>query len=235
MTGANAGWTVRRSSDGGDSWSSIAAPGLRPSCAKAVLSHATAGILVAGYVTLTSGTGKKTTSQQYWYVQRSLDGGATWSTVDACAGGTASAMTTDSFGNIYVAGANAGHWIVRKSSNGGTSWATVDDFVPPCVTVSTHPLRSQCFRAQALNVAGDGRGNMFVAGWTQSIQGDQWLVRMNLAGTSTWQTVDTFQYLTGQSATAYGITSDGFGNIFVGGSGGDGAGTHWLVRKLTAP
>src|SRR5437899_412973 len=37
--------------------------------------HPTAGVFVAGWTTITSGTGKKATTRSYWYVRRSQDGG----------------------------------------------------------------------------------------------------------------------------------------------------------------
>jgi hypothetical protein len=58
-----------------------------------------------------------------------------------------------------------------------------------------------------------------------------------LAGSSTWQTVDYFQYPFGQQwspmAGATSIVTDPVGNVFVGGHGYGQA--HWLVKKLLVP
>src|SRR5439155_17629554 len=113
-------------------------------------------LFVTGYGTVVTVTKGKQTTQQYWYVRRSLDGGATWSTVDAYAGGQAKGIGADAPGNIYAVGANGSHWIVRKSTNGGASWATVDDFYP-CITTSAKPVRTTCYAGAAEAFAADSR------------------------------------------------------------------------------
>ena len=82
----------------------------------------------------------------HWIVRRSVDGGATWSTVDDFAPGgfltRANAISVDSAGNVYVAGdadyANpyeVNYWTVRKGI-GGTNFSTVDS-VPSGSSFST--------------------------------------------------------------------------------------------------
>ena len=85
---------------------------------------------------------KKACPGSYWYIRRSTNLGASWTTVDDTyqyPGGNNSsgemAMTADDSGNIFVVGvgqdANGVHqWPVRKGSNSGQTWALVDHFSP---------------------------------------------------------------------------------------------------------
>jgi hypothetical protein len=182
------------------------------------------------YIT-TSGPGKKTTTttQIYFYIRRSLDGGATWSTIEASPTASTKSIGADASSNLYAAGQNSGHWTVRKSINGGATWTPIDDF-QQCVTTSTRPLRTQCYSASAQGVASDAFGNLFVAGYSGGFQG---VVRASAGGTGPWQTVDTFSYPNGASAEA--VVADAIGNVFVAGNGSGVGGSHWLVRKLPAP
>jgi hypothetical protein len=232
-------WIVRKGTTTGTSWSTVDtfSPGGFGS-ARAVLCHPSAGIFIAGRG---YGGGRKGADQQ-WYVRRSLDSGATWTTVDAYLGGSAESIGADASGSIYVVGYNGSHWIVRKSSNGGTSWATVDDFLASITTVSTRPpykTQTTYYPTYARNFAADGNGNLVVVGNAQPSgypASNQWVVRMNPGGTNGWQTVDTFQYVFGKETAPYGITADNSGHVLVGGYGADAANVyHWLVRKFPAP
>jgi hypothetical protein len=237
-------WIVRKSADHGTSWSTVDTfnPNVSGS-AQGILCHPTAGLFVVGLGFANTGSGMKRSSQKYWYVRRSLDGGSTWTTVDAYLGGSASGIAADASGNIHVVGNNSTHWIVRKSANGGTSWATVDDFAP-CVTtvISTKPYKTQtqCYDGYARGIAADSNGNLFVVGRLGSSGAyNPGVVRQQIAGTATWQTVDTFAYAAGHAATACSVVGDSFGHVFVGGWAYDATGTtgpaHWLVRKFPAP
>ncbi len=229
---ANQSWIVRKGTGTGTSWSTVDtfSPGGYGS-ARAVLCHPTAGIFITG---TGYGGGRKGADQQ-WYVRRSLDNGATWTTVDAYLGGSSRGIGMDSYGSVYVVGINANHWIVRKSSNGGTSWATVDDFFPSTTTVSPQPpykTQTTYYPAIAEEFAADANGNLFVVGIRNGPGASQWVIRMNPGGTGSWQTVNTFQYVSGKEAMAYGITADSSGHVLVGGFGADAASVyHWLVRK----
>ncbi len=217
----NYSWTVRKSANGGNSWSTVVkfAPGV--SGANGVFCHPTAGIFVVGSGYVTSGTGRRATTQTCWYVRRSLNGGATWTTVDTQLGGVAiKGIGADASGSLYVVGENGNYhnWIVRKSSNGGTSWATIDNFLLPNSLT------------QAYDFTADAHGNLFVVGFTINLStyAQAWVVREKATGSSSWQTVDTF--LDGGIATA--AVADSSGAVFVGGWGSDGVYyPAWIVRK----
>jgi hypothetical protein len=230
--GPTSGWSVRKSADGGNSWATVDAFGTN--YARGVFCHPAFGIFTVGYGYITTGTGKKAITQRYSYVRRSGNGGATWTTVDAYLGGVASGIGADVLGNLYVVGNNGSQWTMRKSSNGGASWATVDNF--SCITLSTKPLRTQCYYGGAAGLAGDSRGNLFVAGVfgnPGAAYTDQWAVREDPGCTGNWQTVDLVPSPNWSNQSgALGIAIDNGGNVFV--AGWEHGGLDWVVKKLPA-
>jgi len=223
-------WTIRKGI-GGTNFTTVDTFQSSGSTAFGVFAHPTAGVFAAGY----GQTVVKKNSSQAWIVRRSLDGGATWSTVDAYQASSGSAaegcgIGADANGNIYVVGravvpyrgSSINHWIVRKSTNGGVSWSTVEDYA---LFTSGNQV--------ALGFAADSNGNLFVAGWASAGTGTgpyYWIVRESLGGTGAWTTVDNFPY--DSSAMAHAIAADSSGNVFVGGQGSPASGgVHWLVRK----
>ena len=226
-------WIVRKGVNG-MSWSTVDSFGPNSgSAAFGVLVHPTAGVFVAGSSIVTSGR----YSYNGWTVRRSLNGGATWQTVDTFQLGnnsTAYGVGADTQGRLYVVGnafetikgKTGSHWIVRRSSNGGAgSWVTVDDFQP-----------SSAGRALARGFVADSLGNVYVAGLAapDNLQDSaQWLVRKSVGATGAWSTVDNFKYAPGSDTVARAITADAAGHVFVGGYGGDSNGVfHWLIRRF---
>jgi hypothetical protein len=210
-------WTVRKGV-GGTSFSTVDTfPAWSLGNANSVFVHPSAGIFAAG------------SASGVWVVRRSLDGGATWSTVDTYgSGATAYAIGTDAQGNIYVTGktverikgTTTSHWIVRRSGNGGGSWSTVDDFV---LSASGNCI--------ATGFACDSLGNLFVVGdANMNLTPSHWIVRENPGGTGGWRTVDDFPG--GGGARVQAIVADAMGTVFVGGwASPSGGGNHWIVRK----
>jgi hypothetical protein len=119
-------------------------------------------------------------------------------------------------------------WVVRKSTNGGTSWTTVDDVRP-----GSYP------QARAVVFVAGANGNLFTIGRCNDgsgYAGGRWVVRENIGGAGTWQTVEDFQYVSDHSSVPWGATTDTAGNVFVGGWVEDATTYgHWLVRKFPTP
>jgi len=110
-------WLVRKSTDGGTSWTTADSWKLGnriPSAAQGIAGDASGNVFVVG----TGGT--------YWIVRESRAGTGTWQTVDNFhygSGATPNAIVADDSGNVVVAGYGYiqthdvpidTHWIVRK-------------------------------------------------------------------------------------------------------------------------
>lgn len=168
--------------------------------------------------TLTPKCSSRTCPGSSWYIRKSPNGGASWSTVDSFQyapgnNSAARAFGADLIGNVCIAGygtdaAGVMHWLIRRSVNGG-SWTLVDDF-PASSSRASVPTE-----ANAAHFA-PGLG-FFVVGQVATQSGNVWLVRRSLNGGVTWSTVDTFQLVQGLDAYAYGVSSDNQGNVYVGG------------------
>jgi hypothetical protein len=168
--------------------------------------------------TLTPKCSSRTCPGSSWYVRKTSNGGASWSTVDSFQyapgnNSAARAFVADLVGNVCIAGYGTDatgvmHWLIRRSVNGG-SWTLVDDFPAPSTRASVPT------EANAAHVA-PGLG-LFVVGQIATQSGNVWLVRRSLNGGVTWSTVDTFQLVQGLDAYAYGVSSDNQGNVYVGG------------------
>jgi hypothetical protein len=173
-------------------------------------------------------------------VRRSVDGGATWETVNAFPSNSgwtaATAVCSDASGKVYVVGASQipatngetfrEEWLVRRSQDAGATWQTVDTYADAGEYAAPESI---CL---------DPAGNPVVAGFsTGSDDHYHWVVRRPINGT--WTTVDYYPALgTGSYAQAWGVTLDAAGNLLVTGDASDGPGIdHWIVRsaRLAAP
>jgi hypothetical protein len=229
-------WLVRRGSNGGQSWASV--DDIGGARAYGIGFVPNVGLFAVGAVTaVTSGKGKSSTSTTSWVVRRSMDGGASWVTVDQLqppVGYSAYpfGICSDGQGNIYVAGRTTvlvgsgrtattiAQWLVRKSADGGNAWATVDAF-------SYAPGKSSV----AFGAGTDSAGNSVVAGTaTDGLGSNHWLVRRAVQGV--WQTIDDYQLAPGETAGGNDIVADAAGNLLVTGFANDAAGVmHWIVRR----
>ncbi len=212
-------WIVRRSQDGGTTWSTVdsISGGASLAAANGVFVSPTEGIFVAGVT-----PGGRKGNLLVWTVRRSLDGGNTWATVDSYQlnssyDAMANSLGADAAGNLYAVGwadskstASLGtdHWTVRKSTNGGGAWTTVDDFAP---ATTSH--------TRAARFAKDSAGNLYVVGQVSN----SWVVRSNPLGQGAWSTVDQLS-----SGSANAIGADGAGHVFVAGNA-----SGWIVRETS--
>jgi hypothetical protein len=167
-------WVVRRSQNGGATWTTVDTFSLNSQEAipQGVGIDLRGNIYVVGYAS---------NPYRVWIVRKSADGGNTWATVDSFQpsglsnSAQANGFGCDAYGNLFVAGTSAdssGHkWVVRESqysSVTGTwgAWQTVDSYQ------LTSP-----YYAEADAVIGDSLGNIFVAGMGQDVQAGHWIVR----------------------------------------------------------
>ncbi len=217
---------IRRSLDGGSSWTTV--QDLKsPSGHSSVwaLAATPAGVFAAGRYNTTS-----------WIVRRSTDGGQTWNTVDTYYSGSSGnfpyGMATDASGNLYVTGTAyispgprkpaVAHWITRRSINGGQTWTVVDDFVPGSFN-------------QGRAVTVDAFGRVFATGCVNLNGVYRWITRASLDGGATWVTTDDVPLLS-SAGTPRAASADAVGNVFIGGQapGTDGV-NHGVVRQLAVP
>jgi hypothetical protein len=154
-------WGVRRSTDGGATWSTVESFQLQRGLycvAQAIGADSLGNIYVAGSGQVTS-KGKTT---RHWLVRKSSDGGNSWSTVDdfLSSGGNAEArrIAVASNGDLYAAGYMDGQNILRKRAAGTATWTTVD----------VYPF-------QAHGIAANASGNLFLGGMNAST--GHWMIK----------------------------------------------------------
>jgi hypothetical protein len=162
---ASKAWIVRRSTNGGANWQTVDTFQLSSGTASRALgisSDALGNLFVVGNGNFSS----KGKSSSHWIVRKSVNAGASWSTVDdyqlvANNSAEAHCFVADSGGNLLVAGqavnTTGSHWIVRQNPGGTGVWTTVDN-------VSN---------ATAEAIAANESGNVFVGGASSA----GWLVR----------------------------------------------------------
>jgi len=168
-------WIVRRSTNGGATWSTVDTFQLSPnltSRAFGVGADAPGNLYVVGQGFIKNGKN----AYSHWIVRKSANGGNSWNTVDdfqlsTTGNSAAGRFVADSNGNLYVAGGTpfslwgANDWIVRKNPGGTGTWQTVDDFQ----YVSGGA-------AEPYAMAANASGNVFVGGAGLS-SSTHWLVR----------------------------------------------------------
>jgi len=165
-------------------------------------------------------------SVKHWLVREYSTG--SWSPLDdyqyaSGQNATANGLGLDLSGNLYAVGsgnnaAGVSHWLTREYSGG--SWSTNDDYQKTVGLSFDNALTT------------DASGNVYAAGYGNDSAGSShWIVREYSDGS--WNTIDDYQDVTGQSATAVAVVVDSSGNIFVAGSASDGTANHWIVRKYS--
>jgi hypothetical protein len=217
------GWIVRRSTDGGASWSTVdfVTDTTIAYQAFAVVAAADGGVFVGGFSTDTSGN-------QEWIVRHSADG-THWSDVDAFIAGKSTAVmggAINASGDVVFTGLEIDssgntHLITRRASAGDpSSWATIDDFVPTGGTAIGE--------AAALTPA----GTVFVAAeQNTTATGSTWLTRVERAGDHAFEDSDAIPTV---ESSANAATVDSSLDAFVSGETFPPTKiAHWLTRRLT--
>jgi len=225
-------WLTLSSADGGSTWNpvDVVSPPNWKAHPYAVVEDAAGRVFVGGYI----GDAR---NMDHLYIRRSLDGGATWKTVDDVAGGgnQITALTATPAG-VFAAGVLRGAWVVRRSTDGGTTWKTVDSFL------ATGPT------AWPRGMAADTSGILYVTGRAQFLVKKayeyHWITRKSSDGGATWRTVDD---TLGGTASGFGeaVTVDALGRVLPRAAtpAGPGAprfptgsrGPAWMVAPLGPP
>jgi hypothetical protein len=109
-SGAPSHWIVRKSTNGGNSWTTVddyqLAAG-NSSEARCIATDANGNLWVAGRGN--AGQGNR------WIVRKSVGGAGLWTTVDVFdAGVDANAIASSPSGNVFVGGTGGGNWLLKK-------------------------------------------------------------------------------------------------------------------------
>ena len=118
-SGSRAHWIARKSTDGGNSWTTVDGYQLEAdnsSQARAFVTDANGNLFVAGQGN--QGVYGGTSSPEHWVVRKSADRGSSWTTVDVFQYGDYStvpnAIAADPFGRVFVGGSAVGHWLIKR-------------------------------------------------------------------------------------------------------------------------
>lgn len=218
-------WIVRRSEDGGDSWTTVddfvySTGGD---------SRATGIAMDSSGALYTAGLGTSTTTR--WIVRKSTDEGDSWITVDdfefsANRDAAASGIAVDAAGDVFAVGRGSDgtktHWLVRKLINAGSSWTIVQD------------LTFTGSDSGANDIVVAPNGFVYVTGFGGDVDNLYGVTQRTTTGGSLWETVDTYESPLETDTVFSSITTDFEGNAYVGGfesfdsSTGHG---NWVVRK----
>ena len=180
-------WIVRRSADQASSWTTTLKSGVGIQDAAFAIHFVPVpadqrhlgGVFAVGRI------------GSSWTVMRTRNGGNSWTTVDALSsrGGdaVATAITSDSQGNLYVGGTTTtskqSNWLVKRSTNGGDTWASLGS---PLSTAGDN-------RISALAV--DGANTLWVVGaqaWNSPSQA--WVMQRWNPATGGWNGTPYYPY-----------------------------------------
>jgi hypothetical protein len=209
-------WIVRKSSDQGESWSTVLDFAGGASAVVVVDVSQADEVYVAG-------------QHPEWHVHQRTAQGA-WSGIDdySLASGKGALPThVRALSRTYVLGVarDAGdvpHYLVRRR-DGGT-WTTLDDVASPIVSSL----------GGSGGVHEDGSGAIIVThGVPDASDVVHAITRRSDDDGASWQTVDDYQYASGKPTRGGSLRADSAGNLYAVFEGVDAADKgHWLVRKL---
>jgi hypothetical protein len=168
-----------------------------------------------------------------WAVRSSLDGGASWRTVDtfqleAPANMEPTGVKTDAKGNVYVVGNGfmngLDHWLVRASTDGGNTWKTIDD----------PPLEGNGATARSIGV--DSAGRLNVRGnFADTSNVGHSLLRRSSDGGATWVNVDDLTFGAVDFISAISMQTLPDGSTLAGGFSTFSPPYDWRMRRLPPP
>jgi len=220
------GWVVRRSTNGGDNWTSLGAPFLLTAGRIARL----ADLHIDGADRVfVSGTAQDTNSVSHWVVRR-LGANDAWTTVDdyqldSTANGGSPRLTGTT--RLYAVGSmdtsTAKHWIIRRAPEGGGTWTTIDDFTQPAATFAS---------ADGI-YEGPGGRLVAVGAIEDAVNGRRTITRRSINDGQTWMGSEDWAYSPGKASQPNELVADAKGNVYGTARGVDADNrAHWLVRKL---
>lgn len=224
-------WIIRKSSDGGATWSNFDVyvySASRASFAQGIVIDSSNNIYAVG-------TGSDSSYVGHWLVRKyaSAGGASIVMNYNAVSGiaATGTSIFISSTGDLYSGGfaafsstnpGNANHWLLRKSTNAGSTWSNVDDFYI------------------SKGISGSGKGIvesanvLYSAGSANDASFAHWIVRTSSDVGVSWNTSDDYVYPSGKATAANVVGKDAAGNIYAAGYGSDTTGVkHWIVRKLS--
>ncbi len=212
------GWVTAVSDNGGSSWA-VGNAWAGAGSPLAVVEDVAGRAFVGGYII-------DTNKRWHFFIRRSLDGGATWTTVQdlVSPSGNSSvwAMAATPAGVFAMGRYGATTWIVRRSTDGGQTWNTVDTYYSG--SSGNFPY----------GMTADANGNFFVTGVAYISPGKNkpsvahWITRRTTNGGQTWTVVDDF--VLGSSPTGRAITVDAYGSVFASGSAVVNGVNRWITR-----
>lgn len=222
-------WTVKKSTDNGVTWNLADNFSLDPgftSEAKSIAFDLTGNIYVVG-------TAIDKNSVSHWLIRKSIDSGATWSTLldyqwESGYMTFGKGIFISTADKIYSVGSavnslSGGYqkWLTLQLNTDGSGLNVIDNYD---LGVSTTSI--------AESVTTDLANNIYVAGNGAGASGSKWVVRKSADGGATWSVVDFYQPNTFFPFFAKKIKADSLGNIYTVGFGFFGTSyASWVVKK----
>lgn len=204
-------WQVRRSTDGGASWSpfdlyQLAAGG--NASASGVVADGAGNIYVAGSAFGTDG-------YEHWIVRKSASGSVAWTTFlnlsSRRANCAANGILYVPGKGLFVVGRVADKWTVQRKRDTDNSFTTVNTWTA---------VNKPNYVSLATGIAADAAGNIFVCGATGTTwEPRAWVVRMSTDGGNTWTTIlgPWAPEGPGQLGIANSVTVDISGDVWLAG------------------
>jgi hypothetical protein len=212
-------WMIRGTSDQGSTWSTVST-----TVPSVLLAAGPSGSLY-------SSAGQMYGAIDKWKINKSIDSGVNWTSVDSFSSSGAnsvlSALAVAPTGTLYTAGYSSDgtstHWLVRRSHDSGATWTTMDDFSPSGTYGSLDHL-----------VVGP-HGEVIVSGqFSTEDFNSRWIMRKSLDQGATWAGV------TGPDESAFAHTGieelllTPASNLFVTGYSSDkNYHGNWYLRRST--